>query len=59
MRMSVCRLYVFAILALLGVLTLPSTARAQYRRGAVSEGGIAENYHIEAAYGWWNAIPSF
>ena len=57
MQMSVCRVYVFASLAVLGVLSLPSTADAQYRRNAVTEGGIAEDYHIEAAYGWWNATP--
>jgi hypothetical protein len=57
MRMSVCRVYVFASIALLGVLAVPSTAGAQYRRNAAPEGGIAEDYHIEAAYGWWNATP--
>src|SRR5687768_12772140 len=55
MRMSVCRAYVF-----LGVLTLglfaPATALAQYRP-VMTGGGIAEDYHIEAAYGWWNAKP--
>ena len=56
MQMPVCRVYVFASIALLGVLTLPTTARAQYRNAA-PEGGIAENYHIEAAYGWWDAQP--
>ena len=56
MKMSVCRLYVFVSVALLGVVALPSTARAQYR-SAGPEPGIAENYHIEAAYSWWNANP--
>src|SRR5262245_22065745 len=56
MRMSVCRLYVFVSVALLGVMAVPSPARAQYR-SAGPEPGIAENYHIEAAYGWWNAKP--
>jgi hypothetical protein len=56
MRMSVCRVYVFAGVVVLGLLGVPSTARAQYR-AAPAEGGIAENYHIEAAYSWWNAKP--
>ena len=56
MRMSVCRLYVFVTVALLGVVALPSTARAQYRNAAPKP-GIAEDYHIEASYGWWNAKP--
>ena len=56
MRMSVCRAYVF--LGVIGLaLVAPAAASAQYRRGAVVEGGIAEDYHIEAAYGWWDATP--
>ena len=56
MRMSVCRVYVFLSVVLLGTMAVPSTAAAQYRSVPV-EGGIAENYHIEAAYGWWDATP--
>lgn len=56
MRMSVCRLDVFVSVALLGVVVHPSTAQAQYP-SAEPRPGIAEDYHIEAAYGWWNASP--
>jgi hypothetical protein len=54
--MSVCRLYFFAGVALLGMVAVPSAAWAQYP-AAGPEPGIAENYHIEAAYSWWNADP--
>ena len=58
MRMSVCRLYVFVSAALLGVVALPSTARAQYPGGDPKpKAGIAEDYHIEASWAWWNANP--
>jgi hypothetical protein len=44
--------------ALLGVVALPSTARAQYPGSdPKSKAGIAEDYHIEASYAWWNANP--
>ena len=56
MRMSVCRLHIFVSVALLGSVALPSTAQAQYP-SAEPRPGIAEDYHIEAAYGWWNASP--
>jgi hypothetical protein len=56
MRMSVCRLYVFVSVALLGVVVHPSTAQAQYP-SAEPRPGIAEDYHIEASYAWWNADP--
>ena len=57
MRRSVYRLYVFLSAALLGVLALPSAAGAQYRPADPVKPGIAEDYHIEASYGWWNANP--
>lgn len=57
MRMSVCRVYVFVSAVALGLLAVPTTARAQYRP-VMSGGGVAEDYHIEAAYSWWNAEPS-
>jgi hypothetical protein len=41
----------------LGVLAAPPAAQAQYRPVPMGSGGIAEDYHIEAAYGWWNATP--
>jgi hypothetical protein len=56
MRMSVCRVYVMLSLFALGVIAVPSVAFAQYRP-AGSE-AVGEDYHIEAAYGWWNAKPS-
>ncbi|MBY0496561.1 MAG: hypothetical protein K2Y23_20330 [Cyanobacteria bacterium] len=40
---------------ILGLLAAPPAAEAQYR--SLRGGGIAEDYHIEAAYGWWNATP--
>ena len=57
MQMSVCRLYVFVSVVTLGLLAAPATASAQYRPQAIGSGGIAEDYHIEAAYNWWNAKP--
>jgi len=56
MRMSVCRVYVLLTLGALGLLAAPSSASAQYKPVA-SGGGIAENFHIELAYGWWDATP--
>ena len=56
MRMSVCRVYAFVSVVILGLLAAPPAAQAQYRPQPV-EGGIAENYHIEASYGWWDAKP--
>ena len=56
MQMSVCRVYVFLILGMLGLVTAPATASAQYR--PAESGAIAENYHIEASFNWWNAEPS-
>ena len=40
----------------LGLLAAPPAARRSTARAA-ADGGIAEDYHIEAAYGWWNAKP--
>lgn len=57
MRMSVCRLYVLSSLILLGILAVPSIAAAQYRPGAAVE-TVGEDYHIEAAWSWWDAEPS-
>ena len=57
MRMSVCRVYVFVSVVTLGLLAAPPAAQAQYRPLPVGGGGVAEDYHIEAAYGWWNAKP--
>ena len=57
MRMSVCRVYAFVSVVTLGLLAAPSAAQAQYRPLPPGGGGIAEDYHIEAAYGWWNAKP--
>jgi len=58
--MSVCRVYVFLILGVFGLLSAPATASAQYRsRGrSASTEAIAEDYHIEAGYNFWNAEPS-
>jgi hypothetical protein len=56
-RLSVCRVYVFVVLGGLGLLMLPAIASAQYRPGVVAETAVGEDYHIEAAYGWWNAEP--
>ncbi len=56
MRMSACRVSVVICLGVLGLLGTVSDASAQYRRPA--SGVVGEEYHIEAAYGWWNAQPS-
>ena len=56
MRIADCRVYVVLTLGALGLLAAPQLAAAQYR--PVKTGvGIAEDYHIEAAYNWWNATP--
>ncbi len=57
MRMSVCRLFVLK-LVLMGVVAAPSTAFAQYRPNGGSDTAVGENYHIEAAYSFWDAEPS-
>jgi len=56
MRMSVCRLLVMFCLAALAGLVSASTASAQYQRPLTDT--VGEEYHIEFAYGWWNASPS-
>jgi hypothetical protein len=59
MSMSVCRVYVVLSLLTLGVVAAPVTAAAQYRPAMSMEGdAVGEDYHIEAAYAWWNAEPS-
>ncbi len=59
MRMSVFRVFVFVTVAALGVLAMPGTASAQYtRRPATQSAAVGEDYHIEAAYNFWNAEPS-
>ena len=58
MRISVCRVCVVLGLIALGVIAVPSVALAQYRPNGGSEAAVGEDYHIEAAYGWWDAKPS-
>lgn len=58
MRMSVCRVYVVLGLMTLAVAGAPSDAAAQYRPYASNGDSIGEDYHIEAAYSWWNPNPS-
>ena len=59
MRMSVCRVYVLSSLIVAG-----SRGRAVDRLCAVSSlrrpptTAVGEDYHIEAAYSWWDAEPS-
>ena len=57
MRKCVCRVYVFLSIVTLGLLGVPAAASAQYRP-SLNGAAIAEDYHIEAAYNWWNAEPS-
>lgn len=56
MNMSVTRLYVLSGVMLLGILAAP--ASAQVRPYAVNGDTVGEDYHIEAAYAWWDAEPS-
>ena len=56
MNMSVTRLYVLPGVMLLGILAAP--ASAQVRPYAVNGDTVGEDYHIEAAYAWWDAEPS-
>lgn len=57
MKLSVYRVYLLVCSAVLGAAVVPSTALAQYRPG-FSEAAIGEDYHLEAAYSWWDAEPS-
>ena len=59
MKKTVIRLYACVFGSLLGVLAA-SPAFAQYRPQLTFNGSeaVGEDYHIEAAYGWWNAQPS-
>jgi hypothetical protein len=56
MNMSVTRLYVLSGVILLGILAAP--AAAQVRPYAANGDTVGEDYHIEAAYAWWDAEPS-
>ena len=55
MRLSDFRVYTLGILGALGLLSAPSPAAAQYRPAPPPV--VGEDYHIEAAYGWWDATP--
>jgi hypothetical protein len=55
--MSACRVYVLFGLVALGVVLGAADADAQYRRPPAA-GAPGEDYHIEFAYGWWDADPS-
>jgi hypothetical protein len=57
MRISAWRSYAFVTLTALGLLATPLTASAQFRPARTGP-AIGENYHIEAAYNWWNAEPT-
>ena len=56
MRMSDWRLYLVTGLVAFGVAASAADASAQYR--PPSSEAVGEDYHIEAAYGWWNPEPS-
>lgn len=56
MQMSVCRVSVMFCLGALALLGPASNAAAQYRPPQTD--AVGEQYHIEFAYGWWNASPS-
>lgn len=58
MKMSVTRLYVLSGVMLVGMLAAPQPAAAQIRPYAANGDAVGEDYHIEAAYSWWNAEPS-
>lgn len=44
------------IVAALGLAASATNASAQYRPSSTE--AVGEDYHIEAAYGWWNPKPS-
>jgi len=56
MRISRRRLSFALLLSVLAVAVSAQSAAAQYR--PPSSGAVGEDYHIEAAYGWWNPEPS-
>lgn len=57
MRIVTCRLCVVLSLAAFGLWVGPQAAAAQFRP-ATTGAAIGEDYHIEAAYNWWNAEPT-
>ena len=59
MKKTVTRLYVYLLGLTVGVFAA-TPAFAQYRPQMSFNGSeaIGEDYHIEAAYSWWNAEPS-
>jgi hypothetical protein len=58
MKMSVTRLYVLSGVIMLGMLAAAAPALAQMRPYAANGETVGEDYHIEAAYSWWDAEPS-
>jgi hypothetical protein len=50
---GLCRVAALTVVLLAGVA---SGAAAQYRPAA--EAAVGEDFHVEVAYGWWNADPS-
>jgi hypothetical protein len=55
--MSAWRTYALLALTAFGLLVGPQAASAQFRPAATGA-AIGEDYHIEAAYNWWNAEPT-
>jgi hypothetical protein len=55
MRIAAWRNYALLTLAALTLLATSQPAFAQFR--PVAEAAVGENYHIEAAYSWWDAKP--
>lgn len=58
MKMFAFRVYVLLSLISLGVVAAPSIASAQYRPSLRGDTAVGEDYHIEAAYSFWDAEPS-
>jgi hypothetical protein len=58
MKKFAFRVYVLLSLMSLGVVAAPSTASAQYRPSLTGDTVVGEDYHIEAAYSFWDAEPS-
>ena len=55
-RSDTLDLMLMRILAALTLVAIPQIATAQFRPVA-AEAAVGEKYHIEAAYGWWDAQP--
>jgi hypothetical protein len=58
MTMTIRRMFVCAAAAMACLVSMSSTAHAQYGRRPVSTPSVGEDYHVEAALTFWRPDPS-